>query len=405
MNVIESNIIEKVSINKTFLVPQKITVNCTKKFNEQVSYLCEKISNVEWSGILFYSVVGIFPDITINLECVFPMHKGTSGATEYVFNEEVVNFMMENPETMDYKIGHIHSHNNMAVFFSGTDISEMEDNVINHVYYLSVIVNNRKEISGRVAILSKVDTPTKYPIKNDKGEVSYIVLNATESSNYLFYWECLFNGYSWEEENLNPFQMRVSKIIQNSYNRSYSNTGYLGNTYMRGHSVNSYDKGREIGYDYEDYYRNTTPNKLVSNTEEEEVQEILSSPEDLYDILDDDTIFDFLLHCIIAKEFEEVYAEVDVANLSSVINATVDTFGGVKNYLEAVESNFETTVMNDYWASYCKDTEVYLYYRYNAFKPNQKFKKVIYEFLIEQLEEENFSLKEEIIGILTKLNV
>jgi hypothetical protein len=38
------------------------------------------------------------------------MHKGSAGYTEYDYDEEVVGFRMDNPESLKWKIGHIHSH-------------------------------------------------------------------------------------------------------------------------------------------------------------------------------------------------------------------------------------------------------------------------------------------------------
>ncbi len=40
----------------------------------------------------------------------------------------------------------------MATFFSGTDISELEDNVGNHNIYLSFITNNRNEYIARFVL-------------------------------------------------------------------------------------------------------------------------------------------------------------------------------------------------------------------------------------------------------------
>lgn len=50
--------------------------------------------------------------------------------------------MEGNEHLEECRIGHIHSHNTMGVFFSGTDWGELEDNAPNHNYYLSLIVNN-----------------------------------------------------------------------------------------------------------------------------------------------------------------------------------------------------------------------------------------------------------------------
>lgn len=50
----------------------------------------------------------------------------------------------------------IHSHNTMAVFFSGTDWSELEDNAPHHNFYLSLIVNNFMDFCAKVCFISEV---------------------------------------------------------------------------------------------------------------------------------------------------------------------------------------------------------------------------------------------------------
>src|SRR5690606_25480839 len=80
-----------------------------------------------------------------------PMDKGSSAFTEYDFDERFVEYLMEDEERITYKVGHVHSHHNMAVFFSGTDTQELLDNAGAHNFYLSLIVNNRKEMTAKVA--------------------------------------------------------------------------------------------------------------------------------------------------------------------------------------------------------------------------------------------------------------
>ena len=45
------------------------------------------------------------------------------------------------------------------VFFSGTDEAELRENSANHNFYLSVIVNNKHEIIGKVGIKSSNNLP------------------------------------------------------------------------------------------------------------------------------------------------------------------------------------------------------------------------------------------------------
>ena len=65
----------------------------------------------------------------ITIEDILPMDKGTAASTEFTYDERYVQFLMNKEERLDYKSGLIHSHNNMAVFYSGTDQEELKTNL------------------------------------------------------------------------------------------------------------------------------------------------------------------------------------------------------------------------------------------------------------------------------------
>jgi hypothetical protein len=44
------------------------------------------------------------------------------GFTSYDLDNRFIDYLMEDPKRMKFKVGHIHSHNIMSVFFSGTDM-------------------------------------------------------------------------------------------------------------------------------------------------------------------------------------------------------------------------------------------------------------------------------------------
>lgn len=123
---------------------------------DKIEYLCRQISQVEWSGVLFYSVKGSIkkPEtFKVILEDILPLDKGSQTFTSYKLDDRFVDYLMEEPETrMSWKVGHIHSHNTMRVFFSGTDTLELSDNCPQHDYYLSLIVNNYSEFIAQIAI-------------------------------------------------------------------------------------------------------------------------------------------------------------------------------------------------------------------------------------------------------------
>lgn len=81
------------------------------------------------------------------------MDIGTGAYTEYETNKDLMVYMMKKGYDLgvDTYMGHIHSHNSMAVYFSGTDEDELCENVPHHNAYLSLIVNNRSETVAKVA--------------------------------------------------------------------------------------------------------------------------------------------------------------------------------------------------------------------------------------------------------------
>ena len=130
----------------------------TEKIQKQIDFLHRSVGPTEWSGILLYTIEGNFrdvPNLVFTAQELFFMDIGSSTYTEYEGSPEIVD-MWDNIADMDnYRIGHIHSHHNMATFFSGTDLSELDDNAHNHVVYLSLIVNFAKIYSAKAAIYAK----------------------------------------------------------------------------------------------------------------------------------------------------------------------------------------------------------------------------------------------------------
>jgi hypothetical protein len=141
----------------------KVPLYVSEKLQRQVRYLCEKVWDKEWSGPLFYNTVGTFgtPDFKVFAEELYLLDIGTGSYTEYdTTDPDLIKFLMDNPSIRSMKRGHIHSHNNMGVFFSGTDDSELVENSEFHNFYVSLIVNNKNEMCAKIAFRAKVNTRT-----------------------------------------------------------------------------------------------------------------------------------------------------------------------------------------------------------------------------------------------------
>jgi proteasome lid subunit RPN8/RPN11 len=148
----------------------KIIIN-TNILNK-IKYLCQVINTVEWSGVLLYTTKGSIkkPEkFSCIIQDIIPMDKGTYGGTEFRFNtgngkDKHIDYMLENEKAIDWKIGTIHSHHNMATFFSGTDNEDLKEVSKGHNFYLSVVVNNRLDIKAKIAccITAEIDTVLNY---------------------------------------------------------------------------------------------------------------------------------------------------------------------------------------------------------------------------------------------------
>lgn len=144
---------------------------------KKIRFLCKNIWDVEWSGVLFYKVEGAFEDKSLTIRCVdlFQMDIGTSTYTEFNVSPDMATYMVDHPELLEEGIyqGLIHSHNNMAAFFSDTDIATLSVEGNDMAHFVSLIVNNAGKYSAGVTRKYKcVQTVSeKYTYPTWNGEV------------------------------------------------------------------------------------------------------------------------------------------------------------------------------------------------------------------------------------------
>ena len=144
---------------------------------KKIRFLCKNIWDVEWSGVLFYKVEGAFEDKSLTIRCVdlFQMDIGTSTYTEFNVSPDMVTYMVDHPELSKEGIyqGLIHSHNNMATFFSGTDTATLSAEGNDMAHFVSLIVNNAGKYTAGVTRKYKcVQTVSeKYTYPTWNGEV------------------------------------------------------------------------------------------------------------------------------------------------------------------------------------------------------------------------------------------
>lgn len=110
---------------------------------KKIEIVCDKINDIEWSGVLFTTHSGSFEnkDLIIRVEDFYLMDIGTTGYTEFNMKPEVSTYMLEN-DLLHCDLGLIHSHNHMNTFFSGTDTSTLQEMGSSMNCFVSLIVNN-----------------------------------------------------------------------------------------------------------------------------------------------------------------------------------------------------------------------------------------------------------------------
>lgn len=225
-----------------------IQVEMNQEVQNQIKYLCEKHASVEWSGIIFYTVEGDIDDpsnMKIIPQQILPLDVGTAGFTKYEIGDECIEYIMDNDvEEKGWLMGHIHSHNNMAVFFSGTDDKELVDNAPNHKFYFSIIVNNKHEMTAKVAQIVKTDSSKISDVqykgyKKDGGEFEMVIPGQKVPEEYMLVYNCdIDKGVSVSEE----FKTLVDNMTYHNASRSnysdfrkkdYSNEDYSVKVYSR----------------------------------------------------------------------------------------------------------------------------------------------------------------------------
>ncbi len=127
---------------------------------------CYHFPTKEWSGTLFYTVEGSFEDNSLIITCkdIYVSDIGSATYTEFDHSADIVTYQAMN-DLLDCYTGLIHSHNQMATFFSGTDRNTLIEEGMDMPHFLSLIVNNvgvyTAKITRRVSLqTSKITYPT-----------------------------------------------------------------------------------------------------------------------------------------------------------------------------------------------------------------------------------------------------
>lgn len=164
----------------------------------KIRHMQKKFPSTEWSGVLFYTHSGTFEDNSLVITCadIYPMDLGTPTYTEFSMSEDVTAYIAEHIDTLfDCDMALVHSHNNFATFFSGTDLATLRSEGNDTNCFVSLIVNNEGTYSAAVTRKVKVvreiresgsyrffgeETPSEYKdslVKEETEEIQYFMLD------------------------------------------------------------------------------------------------------------------------------------------------------------------------------------------------------------------------------------
>lgn len=214
---------------------KKPTLLIEKALHEKIIYLCSRVSSVEWSGVLFYEMEGTLgEDLRIIAKDLLLLNIHASTYTEYENDTtDIPAYMVEHGLTHAYQ-GHIHSHNTMATFFSGTDTATLKEEGAKRPHFLSLIVNNANQYTA--CITAKAEVKENLIFKGFSGKVLNIQIpedNATRVSVHYVSTEIICEN----DESLVELNEQIKKlsipVVTTTVGRS---TGY-GNIYGTGYGT------------------------------------------------------------------------------------------------------------------------------------------------------------------------
>ncbi len=236
------------------MVENKPKVILTERFIKAVNYMLSTISFTEWSGFLYYKFTGSIKDVNnmqFTLVDFLPLDIGNPTYTEFdtsKFRNEIAGMYANNRDLIYCKVGLIHSHNNMATFFSGTDDSQLKEGITKGQFdlFLSVIVNNARDMVAKIAVqtVTKVVGKATHSITFNK-ESHNLVEDYVEESTSFASFECDCSEAQTilkaSKDELVDMMGCVSNLIKEKTTRTYAPS------YQPSYSNSS-------GYSYRDEY-------------------------------------------------------------------------------------------------------------------------------------------------------
>lgn len=146
------------SCNYELIIPDEV--------ERKIRFICSKVWNTEWSGVLFFTYDGAFETNNLSIICkdIYVMDIGSTASTEFNMTLDVVGYMTDN-DLLDCQVGLVHSHHSMSAFFSGTDLNTLKEEGLERNNFVSLIVNNQ---GNYVAAITRKATVNRVISSNRK---------------------------------------------------------------------------------------------------------------------------------------------------------------------------------------------------------------------------------------------
>lgn len=250
---------------------------------KKIRFLCKNIWDVEWSGILFYKVEGAFEDKSLTIRCVdlFQMDIGTSAYTEFNVSPDMATYMVDHPELLEEGIyqGLIHSHNNMATFFSGTDTATLSAEGNDMAHFVSLIVNNAGKytagITRKYKCVQTVSEKYTYPTWNGEVREGIETFDIEEENLEWFNLDIVFENATDDfetemMERIEEIKESKKKVVTPVY-KGYPQYGNYGKNIAPTKEVGStfpMDKDKYYGEEGKDWYKANEAKQLPVKQDE-----------------------------------------------------------------------------------------------------------------------------------------
>lgn len=146
-----------------------------KEIENMIDFLHKSIGATEWFSVMFYSLtkgdISTLKDLEFTVDLLYPMDIGNAAYTEFKYEGILMDAYEIKEELITSSTGICHTHHSMGAFFSPTDIDEIAENAKLFNYYISLVVDFKKEYKCKIAFPSTTKTTFEYTIKDSEGKL------------------------------------------------------------------------------------------------------------------------------------------------------------------------------------------------------------------------------------------